>query len=804
MPSSTTRWMMGHDLSRRSFVLRAMAGLGVLSLPNLLRQRAEAAQAPGARKRSLILLWQDGGASHFETFDPKPDAPSEYRGELGAIPTALPGIAYCEVLPRLAALADRTCVIRSLHQPSSDHVVGSHNVLTGWYGETEGSKSRYPDLASVISRMRSGEEAAEILIGASTDPRLARGMRKTGKSTGASADGDGHRALPGYIDITSGLHRGGPAFLGPLHAAFQVAGDPAKPGFVIQNLQSSGTANRFHERLQVLSKFDRLDQRASGAIAAFEQFRAVDGFRQQAVELLSGGAAARAFDLSRERPEVRERYGRHLSGQQCLLARRLVEAGVDVVTVRFSPDGRGDYDKTMIGWDDHAVHGNIFAIMKKRGPQFDQAVSTLIEDLEQRGLRDEVLLVVAGEFGRTPRIHVHKGCPGREHWGPAGCALVYGGGLTMGQVVGSTNDKGETPHDRPVSYQDLLATIYHSMGIDFNHTLLNQSGRPVPILSTGAPITELTGKPGEHDRDRSHPVAELAKSSGVGSSASEVLATSATAGTNSSAAHLVLPAGATNADVAAHADLSRLRSIVAHDSAIDDQGLVHLARCRGLRRLELNGAPITDVGLPRLADLTELEELNLTGTQITDAGLLHLKSLSRLKRFAFNGAAVSLPAVIRLIVRDQGRTLAEALAAMGLARFNPRGEIVGIDVANTPFGDEEMQYLNQLPTLRELHLAGTQITNAGMAHVARLSQLEELYLAKTSVGDAGLAHVAGLTRLRAINVYGTQITTAGLEHLMGLAELRLLMITDLKLSPAAVENLKAKLPGLTVTDFTPV
>ncbi|HUE86479.1 MAG TPA: DUF1501 domain-containing protein [Vicinamibacterales bacterium] len=755
-----------------------------MSLPNLLRLRAEATQAPGAKKRSLILLWQDGGASHFETFDPKPDAPSEYRGELGAIPTALPGIAYCEELPRLAALADRTCVIRSLHQPSSDHVVGSHNVLTGWYGETEGSKSRYPDLASVISRMRSGAEAAEILIGASTDPRLARGMRKPG----ASAGGDGHRALPGYIDIASGLHRGGPAFLGPLHAAFQVAGDPAKPGFVIQNLQSSGTANRFHERLQVLSQFDRLDQRESGTIAAFEQFRAVDGFRQQAVELLSGGAAARAFDLSRERPEVRERYGLHLSGQQCLLARRLVEAGVDVVAVRFSPDGRGDYDKTMIGWDDHAVHGNIFAIMKKRGPQFDQAVSTLIEDLEQRGLRDEVLLVVAGEFGRTPRIHVHKGCPGREHWGPAGCALVYGGGLTMGQIVGSTNDKGEQPHDRPVSYQDLLATIYHSMGIDFNHTLLNQSGRPVPILSTGTPIAELTG---------SLPAPVGSAPGRRGSPNEPTLARAAND-------DLVLHAGATNADLAAHADLSRLRTIVAHDSAIDDQGLVHLAGCRGLRRLELNGAPITDAGLPHLADLTELGELNLTGTQITDAGLSHLKPLSRLKRFAFNGATVSLPAVIRLIVRNQGRTLAEALAAMGLARFNPRGEIVGIDVANTQFGDEEMQYLDQLPTLRELHLAGTHITNAGMAHVARLSQLEELYLAKTSVGDAGLAHVAGLASLWAINVYGTQITTAGLEHLMGLAELRLLMITDVKLSPAAVENLKAKLPGLTVTDFTPV
>lgn len=772
---------LGRDLSRRAVLRSALAGASVFGLapwPTSLRQAAAASQA---KKRSLILLWQDGGPSHFETFDPKPYAPSEYRGELGAISTTLPGVEFCEVLPRLAQLAHRMCIIRSLHQPSSGHVDGSHNVLTGWYGETEGGKSRYPDLASVISRMRSGEDDAEISIGASTDSRLAKGMRGPGSR---SVDSAGN-ALPRYIDIGKGIHRGGPAFLGPLHGPFQVAGDPSKPGFVVQNLQSIGSAIRFQDRQQMLARLDRVGK-TSGEAAAFEQLQAVDGFRHQAMELLTGGGAARAFDLSREQLEVRERYGLNLGGQQCLLARRLVEAGVGVVAVRFAPDGRGDYEKTMIGWDDHAVHGNIFAIMRKRGPKFDQAVSALIEDLEQRGMQDEVLVVLVGEFGRTPRVHVHKGCPGREHWGPAGCALVYGGGLTMGQVVGSTNDKGERPQDRPLSYQDLLATLYHSMGVDPSHTFLNHAGRPVPILSSGEPITELASQNGASNRRR-------AAAPRINSPSRQTLDPNS----------LTLPARATGADFVRHGDLSRLESLVAHDSDLNDDVLAQLTRCRRLKRLQLNGAPITDAGLIHLSQLTALEELNLTGTQVTDAGLTHLRALTRLKRFAFNGTMMTLSGVVRLFVNEQGRELGDALGAMGLARFDQHGHVIAINVAATTFGDEEMQYIGQLPALRELHLAATAITDAGMVHVRKLPQLEELYLAKCAVTDAGVAHVAGLSRLRALNIYGTQITSAGLEHLMGLEELRHLLITDLKLKPAVVDKLKNKLPRLTVTDFTP-
>jgi hypothetical protein len=480
------RTMLNHDLSRRGLLRAALSGAGMLSLPELMQWQALA--ATGGKKRSLILLWQDGGPSHFETFDPKPYAPSDYRGELEAIPTTLPGVAYCEVLPRLARLAHRTSIIRSLHQPSSDHVVGSHNVLTGWDDQTFQGKSRYPDLGSVISRMHSGIEDPEIALGASTDPRLARGMKRDKRISSPERN-----SLPRYIDIGGGLHRGGSAFLGPVYSAFQVAGDPSKPGFVVQNVQSARTNSRFQSRLEMLARIDRLDDAISPEAEAYDQLRAQGGFHQQAIDLLTGGGASRAFDLSRERPEARIRYGEHLAGQQCLLARRLVEAGVTVVAIRFSPDGRGDYDRTMIGWDDHAVHGNIFEIMRKRGPQFDQSVSALIEDLDERGMHDDVLVVLVGEFGRTPRVNVHKGCPGREHWGPAGCALVYGGGLQMGQVVGSTNDKGEHPHERPLLYQDLLWTVYRSLSINPEHTFINEAGRPVPILATGEAISELVG-----------------------------------------------------------------------------------------------------------------------------------------------------------------------------------------------------------------------------------------------------------------------------------------------------------------------
>jgi hypothetical protein len=762
--------LLDRDLSRRAW-LRSVTGTGLLSWPVLQVARSAGAAPSGTRPRSLILLWQDGGPSPFETFDPKPEAPAEYRGELGAIETRLPGVAYCEILPRLAQLADRTAIIRSLHQPSSDHVVGSHNVLTGWYDQTSNGRSRYPDLASVINHLRGVEQELGIALGASTDPRLARGMRRGGS---ASPRNQGH-ALPPYIDLGAGLHRGGPAFLGPMHGPFQVAGDPSKPGFTIQNLDATTDRERFHLRQAMLAEFERRAPADSPATAPLEVFRATEEFRQQACELLAGGRAARAFDLAREPAEVRERYGRHLAGQQCLLARRLVEAGAGVVAVRFSPDGRGDYDRTMIGWDDHAVHGNIFDIMRQRGPQFDQSVSALIEDLEARGLRDEVLLVVAGEFGRTPRIHVHKGCPGREHWGPAGCALVYGGGLTMGQVVGSTNSRGEQPQDRPTTYQDLLATIYHALGIHPAQTLINDVGRPVPLLPTGTPIVELTG-----------PLS--------GPRPSAVAATPTFP--------VRVPGEAVHSSDAQQttADLIALRW---DDRPLAEIRWGELTRHPGLQRLSLAGSPVRDEDLAHLVRLEELTELGLSGTQVTDAGLRHLAPLRRLTRLEIQGSGISLPGVVSLFVEQQGRTLVEALRALGLAQGDAEGRLLAVDVAGTTFGDAELRRLGSQPVLRELHLAATQVTDAGLEALGSQPALERLFLAKCAITDEGLRHLGRCPRLATLNLVGTRITSAGLEHLAQLSGLRHLLITDLKLAPAAVDRLKSLCPNLVVTDYTP-
>ena len=774
------------SIQRRTFLQASLYGAGIGSITGSTRPCAQAAAATNKR-RSLILLWQDGGPSHFETFDPKPNAPSEYRGELGAISTTLPGISYCEVLPKLAQLANRMAVIRSLHQPSSGHVIGSHNVLTGWNNQTEGAKSRYPDMAAVISRMRSGVENAEISIGASTDARLARGLKGPGRGKPLA----GGTALPQYIDIGQGLHRGGPAFLGPVYGPFQVAGDPSKPGFVVQNLESAGTPTRFRNRQRILRELDRLTLARANDVTSFEQFQAVDGFRQQAFDLLSGGAAANAFDFTRESTALRERYGNHLAGQQCLLARRLVEAGAGVVAIRYSPDGRGDYDRSMIGWDDHAVHGNIFEVMRQRGPQVDQSVSALIEDLESRGLADEVLVVLVGEFGRTPRIHTHKGCPGREHWGPSGCALLFGGGLEMGQVIGKTNDKGERPTQRPLTYQDLLATIYHSMGVDHEHTFINHVGRPVPILPSGQPISELVGSDTRRDNVRRPQVTrtELQLVKGLPFPPAETLTLAPTA---------------TNGELRDVANLSQLETLTLADTQITDEGLALLKPCLGLRQLQLNGTQISDAGLIHLAGLKKLEELNVSFTRITAAGLDHLRALTRLRQLTFNGTPITLPEVGRLFVHQQRRPLTDALLAMGLAATDDHSNVVTVNVAGTSFGDEQFKQLDSERSLKELHLAATQVTDAGMKEVTRFSSLERLYLAKCDIGDRAMQHVSHLRQLESLNIYGTNITSAALEHLAKLKNLRVLYITDIKLEVAAVDRLQRAIPHLTLTQYIPV
>lgn len=437
--------------NRRTFLQQLLTGMGAISIPGIARLRAEAGLSSPRKDTSLILLWQDGGPSHFETFDPKPDAPAEIRGDLGVIPTRLPGIQFCEVLPRLANLADRFTVIRSLHQASSNHVSATHTFVTGYdrTGTISGPPA-HPDLSVIINRMR--------------------------------ADQQEH--MLNYVGIP-GQSRGGPAYLGPAYGPFQVTDDPSKPDFKVDNLRLPETASqgRVRQRLQLLDQVERLrrDLDASGTL------QSMDHFRQQAHELVLG-KAAEAFDLSQEDPRLRQRYGMHMAGQQALLARRLVEAGVSVVTVRCHPPGPW-HDS----WDDHPCGTHVFGTMKGRGPLFDQTVSALIEDLGERGLDENVLLVVAGEFGRTPKIRNFDGVPGRDHWGHAGCALIYGGGMQMGQVIGATNAHGERPSERPILPQDILATIYQFLGINTHHMFTDYDGRPFPILPHGTAIPELIG-----------------------------------------------------------------------------------------------------------------------------------------------------------------------------------------------------------------------------------------------------------------------------------------------------------------------
>ena len=447
---------------RRTFLRQAITGMGALSLPNLIKLRELAGSETGQQDTSLILLWQDGGPSHFETFDPKPEAPAEIRGPYKPIDTVLPGVQFCENLPYLAKIADKFSIIRSIHQASSAHVSASHTVITGYdrVGVIKGPPDN-PDIGAIVHKLRSTKNTH----------------------------------IPQYIAFGSdgrvGLNRGGAAYLGQAHSPFRVIGDPSEPDFQVNNLALPDgiTIPTFGKRLDLMEELDGLRR----SLNSPKQMDGMNKFQQQAINLITGGAAAQAFDLSKENDKLRDRYGRFLAGQQTLMARRLVEAGVSIVAVRFVPLGSGD---DMIikhnSWDDHGVSVDIFRVCEQRDPQLDQAVSALIEDLEDRGLNKKVLVVLAGEFGRTPRINPDKnGRPGRDHWGAASSALVYGGGFNMGQVIGATNNKGEHPIERPIKPQDLLATIYQHLGIDPTHELVDKLDRPIRILPYGQPITEL-------------------------------------------------------------------------------------------------------------------------------------------------------------------------------------------------------------------------------------------------------------------------------------------------------------------------
>ncbi len=441
-------------LGRRAFLHAGLTGLTALGLPELFRLEARAGSGgeEPPRRKSIIVLWLWGGPSHMETFDLKPDAPADYRGEFRPAPTNVPGIAVSEHLPLLARMADKFTLIRSLHHDSPGHVNSTHTLLCGYPGEaveTPPYRPKYPDFWAVSARLLGGEAAGAPF----------------------------HVALPN-------LRYNGAAHLGGGLEPLAVAGDPSADGFRGPGLSvPAEQRERFGERLGLLARFDqaRRDLDASGSMSA------QDRFHERAVSLLTGARAARAFELGREDPRVRDRYGRHPVGQRLLLARRLVEAGVRLVTVDF-PSVPG---QKAFSWDDHASVWNIFEQMKIRLPVLDRVVSALLEDLHARGLDRDVLVLVMGEMSHTPKLSNYQGQPGREHWSRAMSVLVAGGGLPMGQVIGATNHKGEEPVARPVRPEDLLATLYRYLGVPPDTTFTDPTGRPVPVLPGGTPLREL-------------------------------------------------------------------------------------------------------------------------------------------------------------------------------------------------------------------------------------------------------------------------------------------------------------------------
>ncbi len=454
---------------RREFLHAGLAAFGSLSLPGLFRLRAEAPSV-GRERTAVIVVWLRGGGSHLDTYDPKPDAPAEYRGPFKSLATQTPGLRVSELLPRHAKISDRFTILRSMAHTGGGHPAGSLQLLSGDPDAQDKLKPIYPDFMSVAHRLR-------------FDPR---------------------RALPNYIGVNpivryDNFTIAGPAYLGESYGPFAVTGDPNAPNFRVPNvgLADPREEKQLTARATLYRDLDTLRRELDRSRA----IEAMDRFQGQALNLLTSSKAAQAFDLNRENPKVRDRYGRNTWGQQLLMARRLVEAGVEIITTELT----GPLCGRVQNWDDHAVNHHVFEALKFRASFFDQAVTALIEDIYGRGLDRRVLVVVTGEFGRTPKISyvassgggVASGAagtvqPGRDHWPAANSMLWAGGGIATGRVIGATDRRGEYVVERRVGPQDFLATIYHHLGIDFEKvTLPDGTGRPVHIVQNGKAIPEL-------------------------------------------------------------------------------------------------------------------------------------------------------------------------------------------------------------------------------------------------------------------------------------------------------------------------
>jgi Protein of unknown function (DUF1501) len=438
----------GDGLTRRGFLKIGSLGIGGLTLPGILRLRQ--AQAASSRKdTAVILYWMSGGPSQIDMWDMKPNAPAEVRGPFRAVPTRVAGLALNELLPGHASVADKLAIVRSLHHHNYDHFDAAHWMQTGYHvPKLMGRGQPYPAQGAVVSCLR----------------------------------GPNRPGMPAYVCIpeayspTLAFYQQ-PAYLGPQYNPVNSGGEPAYRGKILRPefvLSQGLSVSRVEDRRQLLRQMDGLVQRVEQS----EAFRGMDHSYQRAFELVTSPQVKEAFDLGREPLTLRGKYGEHPWGKATLLARRLVEAGVTFVTINH-------YEADIDWWDDHFT---IEKNLRKRLPSFDQALAALIEDLHVRGLGERVLVVACGEFGRSPRIDQQAG---RGHWARAMSALLSGGGIKAGQVVGSTTADGGEPRDRPLLPGDLLASIYRVLGIDPGATLPDRQERPVRLVDAGQPIAEL-------------------------------------------------------------------------------------------------------------------------------------------------------------------------------------------------------------------------------------------------------------------------------------------------------------------------
>lgn len=444
-------------VSRREFLQVGTLALGGICLADVLAARA--AQGENNRDTSVIMLYTHGGASQLETYDLKPQAPVEYRSIYKPIATNVPGMEICEKFPLQAKLADKFSLIRSLHHDVGIHSDGGIVALTGKrptvLDPTSGSKSEHPDFGSVT----------------------------------CAVNGFSEKVMPPYVAIPRAPYMTRPTYLGLHRSAFET-GDPNSKSYQPPQvkLAAGRDGNFLTQRQSLLQKFDRLRSNLDTS----GQLEGTDRFRDMAFELMTSPHVAKAFAIDQEPDALRDRYGRNEWGQACLLARRLAESGTSVVNIYFNTPKSGP---EFTNWDDHIGNagrpGHFAKYMRVRLPYMDQALSTLIDDIFTRSLDRKILVVVVGEFGRTPRLSVNSTGAGRDHWPQAYSALLSGGGLRMGQVVGATNSKAEYPAEQPHTPQDLLATIYRHLGIDPSTTLNDYSGRPVHILESGRAIADL-------------------------------------------------------------------------------------------------------------------------------------------------------------------------------------------------------------------------------------------------------------------------------------------------------------------------